>query len=264
MAKQRLMNKYGGKTQFGIKTKITKKLMKIAGLCRPEDKPKAVNVYVCLPSEKQLCLNEAIKQGLVNKKTHIVAIEQDQWICQKIRKKLRLKKITGKIKSFTVINKNLLDITADQLIEAADGNSIDFCYFDTCNTLSPEYQNWVEEISGACDNEVVLMSNIMPARVVAHLADDYIDSSDYWKCLEECWSVGAIAPKNRWWGEVHQCMEDKTQLETCCIINYKEEGMGCPMTVTISSDNNFLRRSHSEWKKLLNKHVDPVQRLGYK
>lgn len=262
MAKQRLMNKYGGKTQFGIKTQITKKLMKIAGLCRPEGKRKAVNVYVCLPSDKQLCLKEAIKQKLVDKKTHIVAIEQDQWICQRIRIKLGLKKKAGKIKSFTVINKNLLDITESELIEAADGNRIDFCYFDTCNTLNNEYQNWIEEISGACDNEVVLMSNIMPARVISDLVR-YEDSSDYWKCLEECWSVGAIAPKNRWWGEVHQCMEDKTQLETCCLINYKEEGMGCPMTVTISSDNNFLKRSHAEWKKLLKKHIDPVQKLGY-
>lgn len=262
MAKQRMMNKYGGKTQFGIKTQITKKLMKIAGLCRPQDKPKAVNVYVCLPSEKQLCLNEAIKQGLVNKKTHIVAIEQDQWICQKIRKKLRLKKITGKIKSFTVVNKNLLDITADQLIEAADGNSIDFCYFDTCNTLNREYQDWVESISGACSNEVVFMSNIMPARVVDDLYRYH--SSRWFDSLEECLSVGAVEPKNHWWGEVHHCMEEKTQLETCCLINYKEEGAGCPMTVTINTDNNFLRRPRGTWKKMLKEHIDSVQRLGYK
>ena len=42
MAKQRLMNKYGGKTQFGIKTQITKRLMKIAGLLSTEKKTESL------------------------------------------------------------------------------------------------------------------------------------------------------------------------------------------------------------------------------
>lgn len=263
MAKQRLMNKYGGKTQFDVKIQITKKLMTMAKMCRPKWRRKSVNVYVCLPSEKQICLDEAIKQGLVDKKTHIVAIEQDRWICQKIRIKLGLKKKDRKIKSFTVINKNLLDISYHDMLKAA-GRKIDFWYLDTCNTLNREYQKWAETMALFCaTKDTIFMSNIMPARVVRDLYSYESSYSAWGSCLEKCLSVGAIEPKNYYWGHIHHCMEEKTGLETCCTINYKEEGVGCPMTVTINSDNHRKRHTAKAWKKLLEKHVDSVQRLGY-
>ena len=127
---------------------------------------KVFKCFLCLPSTKATDVKEALRQGVIDKNTKIVAIEHNYQYLRKL--KIALTKLGFKHQSRVVICDDLCNITSQRLLRACNQlgvDSIDLCYIDTCSCLIRNLQRWIENIvANVCSEDAIVTTNVVAAR----------------------------------------------------------------------------------------------------
>ena len=242
-----------------IKKQITEGLFEYIKETNPG---KVFKCFLCLPSTKATDVEEALKQGVIDLDTKIIAIEKKPEFLLKL--KLRLTKLGFGPKSRVVINKDLCDVNTGNLIDACkelDVDSIDLFYIDTCNCLVNCLQGWIEHVASndliASKNRVVV-TNVLAARATWDL-QKYTDY-EITKWVGDGLTGGSI--KNKWAAKIASCLAEKTGMPTGLTIGYKEENVATPMVLCVNGLYDF--DGDVQWCDSSVKASYQLQNLGYK
>jgi hypothetical protein len=256
-----------------IKKQITEGLFEYIKETNPG---KVFKCFLCLPSTRATDVEEALKQGVIDLDTKIIAIEKEPEFLLKV--KLRLTKLGFGPKSRVVINKDLCNVNTGNLIDACkelDVDSIDLFYIDSCSCLIDCLQDWIEDVASndliASKNRVVV-TNVLAARATWDLRKydkyptDITDYGDYDKNYN----------KNKWSNSISRCLSSRTGLDTGLTVGYKEENVATPMVLCVNhhidlgpiyyrdNDDRFGNQNlPRNYLKAINKAVC-LQNLGYK
>ena len=236
-----------------IKKQITEGLFEYIKETNPG---KVFKCFLCLPSTRATDVEEALKQGVIDLDTKIIAIEKEPEFLLKV--KLRLTKLGFGPKSRVVINKDLCDVNTGNLIDACkelDVDSIDLFYIDSCSCLIDCLQDWIEDVASndliASKNRVVV-TNILAARATWDL-QKYTDHS---LILED------NNIKNKWAHKIASCLNEKTGMITWLTVGYKEKNVATPMVLCVNSQRGIT--SHRRFDSSIRKAQILMQNLGYK
>ena len=175
--------------------------------------------FFCLPSTRATDVEEALKRGVIDKDTKIIAIERDPKHLLKL--KLRLTRLGFGPNSRVVINKDLCDLTTYELATACKElgvEGVDLFYIDTCNCLVDCVQDWIQDV--ACNEMVALTNSVLIVNVqgarATHDLDKYPNEDLH----------GSSNNINPWANKIAQCLSAKTQRNTCLTVGYKEPSNG--------------------------------------
>ena len=123
----------------GPKNVIRTELMK-----QSRKKSGPAKTALMIPSHTCLCVEEALKQGVIDKNTLILAIEKDPEISLAMVDKLVQLGV-----NYQLIHKDLCNIRD---FSEYGVDVFDFVYLDTCCHLSPRMQEWIENVLPTCTN----------------------------------------------------------------------------------------------------------------
>ena len=233
-----------------VKKSITKGLFEYIKETNPN---KVFKCYLCLPSTKAADVKEALRQGVIDKNTKIIAIEYKYEYVSMV--KASLTRLGFKANSTIVINDNLCNITTERLLLACNQlgvDSIDLCYIDTCNCLMSNLQRWITNtVNNVCAEDAIVTTNVLAARATWDL-EKYKKNGEY--------PIGHIN-KNNWASPIAHCLQDNTNKLTGFIVGYKEEDAPSPMMLCV---NGYSRSSVSVgelYKAIVKSRT--YQNLGY-
>ena len=91
-----------------------------------------------LPSHSCHCIKEALKQGVVDKNTYIVAVERDRELIDRIRTTLDELGFVD----YVVLHKDLEKVKTFPI----PSRVFDFVYIDTCKGLTRPMQAWIKDV----------------------------------------------------------------------------------------------------------------------
>jgi len=89
-----------------------------------------------IPAHSCLCVEEALKAGVIDQNTELVAVEKNEWTALDMA--IRLDELG--MKNVTIVRKDLCKI------RSFDVEVFDFVYIDTCCHLSPLMQFWISTV----------------------------------------------------------------------------------------------------------------------
>jgi hypothetical protein len=207
-----------------IKKQITEGLFEYIKETNPG---KVFKCFLCLPSTRATDVEEALKQGVIDLDTKIIAIEKEPEFLLKI--KLRLTKLGFGPKSRVVINKDLCDVNTGNLIDACkelDVDSIDLFYIDSCNCLIDCLQDWIEDVASndlIVSKNRVVVTNVLAARATWDLHGYSLQNY-----------LGSARNKNRWTERIASCLAEKTGLLTGLTIGYHDKYDNSPMVLCVN------------------------------
>lgn len=206
-----------------VKKSITKGLFEYIKETNPN---KVFKCYLCLPSTKATDVKEALRQGVIDENTKIIAIEHDYRYLSKM--KAALTRLGFKAKSRVVIYDDLCKITTKRLLLACEQlgvDKIDLCYIDTCNCLIRDLQHWIKNlVNDACTIDAVITTNVLAARATWGL-EQYRKKGKY---------LLSRGNKNKWASPIGHCLEDHTNKLTGFIVGYKEKDVSSPMVLCVN------------------------------
>jgi len=125
MARRRTSKKtWGGRGKNGARSSV----VSLA-------KPKAAKAALFFPGHSCLCVEEARRQGTIDKDTFIVVVERDPAIAKVIRRKMR---------NFDY-HLHVGEVTTMDLSSVLGRRRINFAFFDFCGQLTSEIASWISK-----------------------------------------------------------------------------------------------------------------------
>ncbi len=215
-----------------IKKRITEGLFEYIKETNPG---KVFKCFLCLPSTRATDVEEALKQGVIDLDTKIIAIETEWKFLPRVKR--RLTKLGFGSKSRVVSYQDLCNVNTGHLIDACktlNVDSIDLFYIDTCNCLVNCLQSWIENVASndlIASEDRVVVTNVLAARATWDL-ERYPDT--------DC--NGSDFNRNPWANRIAHCLQDKTNLKTGLSIGYKEEGVATAMVLCVNGFNGSYRQ----------------------
>lgn len=244
-----------------IKKQITEGLFEYIKETNPG---KVFKCFLCLPSTRATDVEEALKQGVIDLDTKIIAIEKEPDFLLKV--KLRLTKLGFGPKSRVVINKDLCNVNTGNLIDACkelDVDSIDLFYIDSCSCLIECLQDWIEDVASndlIASEDRVVVTNVLAARATWDL-QKYTDY-EITQLVGDGLKGGGGSIKNQWAAKIASCLAEKTGMRTGLTIGYKEENVATPMVLCVNDLSSLS--DNSQWCKSSVNTSFLLQNLGYK
>ena len=230
-----------------IKKSITNALF---GYLKDTNPNKVFKCYLCLPSTKAKDVKEALRQGVIDKNTKIIAIEKEHEHLRQM--KVNLTRLGFGPKSRVVIHKDLCEIDEYDLelvCKRLGVDGVDLFYIDTCDCLIDCLQQWIKNVAGHIKTkDAVIATNVQGARAVWDL-EKYVKKGNY---------INSVHNKNKWASPIAHCLAEMTDMLTGFVVGYKEAGTASPMVLCVngySCSNDEL--IENIWK------VGFYQNLGY-
>ena len=207
-----------------IKKQITKGLFEYIKETNPG---KVFKCFLCLPSTKATDVEEALKQGVIDQDTKIIAIERDSGFLFSVNHSLT--RLGFGPKSRVVINKDLCNVTTNHLVDACEElgvKDIDLFYIDTCNCLINCLQEWIKHVASnrlVASEDRVVVTNVLAARAT-------------WDLYRYCnWNyLGSASNKNAWTERIASCLAKKTGRLTGLTIGYHDNDDNSPMVLCVN------------------------------
>ena len=220
------------KTKRPVKKVITEVLFEYIKNTNPG---KVFKTYLCLPSTKGTDVKEALRQGVIDKNTKIIAIEKKyEHLC---KLKANLTRLGFKANSRVVIHKELCEIEECDLDWACDElgvSGIDLFYIDSCSCLIDCLQQWIKNVVGHIrTDDAVIATNVLGARAVWDL-QKYVDQGD----LLSNWRR---KNKNKWVSPIANCLSELTLKITGFSVGYKDTQ---PMVLCVNGYSDSCSTSH--------------------
>ena len=232
-----------------VKKLVTKGLFEYIKNTNPN---RVFKCYLCLPSTRAADVKEALRQGVIDKNTKIIAIENNYDHLRSM--KANLTKLGFKAKSRFVIWDDLCNITSNHLMlicKSLGVDGVDLFYIDTCNCLIKCLQNWIKDVVGSVrTTDAIIATNILAARATWDL-HKYLDRENY--PFDE-------SNINKWSSPIAHCLQDITMEITGFIVGYKEESVSTPMMLCVNGYGSECSNTTIA-KSIVNSHT--YQNLGY-
>lgn len=185
--------------------------------------------FLCMPSTTAQDVVQARELGIIDENTKIIAIERSKEWVKKV--KLALCKAGYRHKSRRIIEKELIETTADDFKEVMNKlgvDSIDFAYLDTCNCATESLRTWIHEVlNPILSSDAVVSTNLQAARWVPVLKE----------YSEDDFTKRVYKPFNSYAGQIANFWEKETDKSTWLTLGYKERGQGHPPMVLCVSQN---------------------------
>jgi len=240
---------WNAKKKRTIKKSITKGLFEYIKETNPN---KVFKCFLCLPSTKATDVKEALRQGVIDKNTKIIAIENNYQYLPKL--KIALTKLGFKYWSRVVICDDLCNITSQHLLSACNQlgvDSIDLCYIDTCSCLIQNLQHWIKNtVDKVCAKDAIITTNVLAARATWDL-QKYKKKGSY---------LISNGNKNKWASAIAHCLSDCTNKLTGFVVGYKEEDVASPMVLCVNGFSEVINETML-YKSIIK--TRPYQNLGY-
>lgn len=203
-----------------IKALVTENLFKYIKATNPD---KVFKCFLCLPSTKARDVKEALRQGVIDKNTKIIAIEKNPEFLLKLKVNLTMAGFGPE--SRMIINADLCSITKEHLeyvCEILGVDGIDLFYIDSCNCLIKKFQEWIQNVvCSVKTSDAVIVTSVLAARATWDLVEysnDYIHNYNH----------------NDWANKIANCLQHRTGLTTGLAIGYKEQQMATPMVLCVN------------------------------
>jgi hypothetical protein len=120
-----------------VKAEIRRQLMKSS-----KNGGFVAKVALMMPAQTCLCVKEALKFGIFDKSTFIIAIEKEKEAVPLIEKEL---KRLGFL-NFVVIRKEMVNINEKYLLNFINFEELDYVYLDLMGTPSNSNEKWFENV----------------------------------------------------------------------------------------------------------------------
>ena len=215
--------------------------------------------FFCLPSTKATDVEEALKQGVIDENTKIIAIEKKHKYLRELHG--TLDRLGFDSESRVVICKDLCDLSTYELATACKElgvEGVDLFYIDTCNCLVDCVQYWIQNV--ACNEMVALKNSVIAINVIGARATWDLYKYPNTECPTTD-TFGSNANRNPWANKIAQCLKQRTNRDVSLTAGYKEYD-GSPMVLCVLVPSKVRATMRATASMLIAANL--LKNLGYK